>query len=58
MKMDWATWRNSEEILGEIEELEEEFEEDSAELDLEDFEEEYETDRFMNFLERKFEVSY
>ena len=56
--MDWTTWRNSEEILDEIEELEVEFEEDSADLDLDDFEEEYETDRFINFLERKFEVSY
>ena len=56
-KIDWVAWRNSNETMQEIEELEAEFEEANENLDSENFDEEFETEQFFRFLEKKFKVS-
>ena len=58
MKLDWVAWRNSEEAMQEIDELEAEFEEANENLDRENFDEDFETEQFFRFLEKKFKVSY
>ena len=44
--------------MQEIEELEAEFEEANENLDRENFDEDFETEQFFRFLEKKFKVSY
>ena len=58
LKLDWVAWRNSEEAMQEIDELEAEFEEANENLDRENFDEDFETEQFFRFLEKKFKVSY
>ena len=58
LKLDWLGWRNSEETMQEIEQLEVDFEEANEDLDRENFDEEFETEHFFRFLEKKFKVSY
>ena len=44
--------------MQEIEELEAEFEEANENIERENFDEEFETEKFFRFLEKKFKVSY